>query len=206
MQINMLSLKDLKEFDVKNIDVAKLLKGIQQRTDVLINVALILGTLFFIGNIYSRRQAKVRDLTVKITALEGKIKAISDYEKSKDELSRSIDSLPKGIAESDAMVNKINEFAITHNIQILSFVPADSKATDLYSKRNLRMTIATSRYENLGLFVKDIENSGYNLRVERWSASLQGIALSRQREMQGDEPPTQQINAEIEIAAIDFKK
>lgn len=203
MQINMLSLSDLKNYDVKNIDATKLLRNLQSRRDILINLVVLVATLFAIAKIYENRTIAARTLNTQIKALEEKVKAIVAYEDSKAKLDQFIATLPTGLGGPSEIVEKINSLAIMHNIQIFSLAPSTTTAADTYSKIIFRLSVAAPKYEDLGQFVADIENGKHNLRVDRWTASI-NEPLSRER--RPEEQSAKQITAEMEIAAYTFKK
>ncbi len=203
MQINMLSLKDLKEYDVKNFDAAKLMRNVQGRRDILINLIVIVATFFAIAKIHENRTTAARTLAVQIKALDEKVKAIVTYEDAKAKLDEYIAALPAGLGGASEVVEKLNTLAILRNIQILSLAPAATTATDVSTKTILRLSVAATQYEDLGYFVSDIENGGYNLRVDRWAASVKETP-SRDRRL--NEQPVKQVTVEMEISAIKFKK
>lgn len=191
----MLTLKDIKELDLNNIDFAKLAKGFIQRKDFLLNFTLIIVTLFLLVKIYDSRKNTIQNTKTKIKALEEKINVISDYQNAQTELEKTISTLPKGLIEMDSIIEKINDFAIKYNIQISSFNPLGTENIVYYTKTGLRLAITSPSYENLGFFIHDIESSDYNFRVERWSATPAP-----------NDPSAKQISSTIEITSIDFVK
>ena len=209
MQVTMVDIKELKDYDIKNIDVSGLIKNLRQRPDIVLNFCIIFLTAITIVKIYGNQQSKEKDLSQKVVVLEEKVKAISKYESAKNELERFMEALPQGLPQTTSMVDKINSMAIDHNIQILSFVPLGKVDHPLYIRSNARVTIAAMRYEDLGFFINEIETSPYNLRIERCSTSSGPKDQYRRPSsnvLQLGDTVDRQINAEIEIAFIDFKK
>lgn len=203
MQINMITLKDLKEYDIKNVDIGKFLKTIQQRKDILAGIVLVAITLMTANDILSKERVKTRDLSQKISLLEKKIKAIDSYKKAKGQLTALVKSLPQGLPEADNIIQKVNSLAIDHDLQISSFAPSNRIENDFYNQVNLKLTVSSNDYKNLVLFIKDIEQSPYNLRVELWSAKIERkqkrtVNTTNQREA------LPSISAELELSSIYF--
>lgn len=207
MQVNMITLKDLKEYDVKNIDAAKLMKTLQQRTDIVINIALVVITLMTVNNILTKNRVKSRDLTQKISLLEKKIKAIENYEKSKKNLVGFVKSLPQGLPEADSIIQKVNALAVDRGLQISSFAPGDRTENVIYKQVSLRLNVASHEYSKLVLLTKDIERAPFNLRIQSWSAKMEPKRRKLTKLPKGlnaDIEPSI-INSELELSSISFQ-
>lgn len=192
--MTMLTLNDLKNYDLKNIDVAKLLGSLQQRKDILVSLAVIIATLFIINGIYTTQKGKVTTFVSRLAGSQEKQNAIQDYKQALEELNRFTRTLPEGPSDAEGILNTINELDGTRNIQISSLLPTQQENTELFKKMGMRLNCSTSSYTDLTQFISDIERSAYNLRIDQWSA-----VMSTQTQ-----PPL--ITIDMEIVAIKFKK
>ncbi len=200
----MLNVQDF-QFDIKNIDLAHWQRQLQKHQDLFISLAIGVATLFFIMKITDENKLKLTNIETELSSLESKDKVISEYEKAKSELDAYIDSLPQGTTEFDSIINLINEFATLRNIQIQSFTPKGEKSSDYYDTASLEVSINTPNYTDLALFIKDIENSKYNLRIENWSITLKGTE-NRSRSPINYTNLFQTINVIMELSSLNFKK
>ena len=198
-------LKVLSEYDVKNIHFEKILKTLASRRDILVNIVLIIATLFFMGRIYRDRIEKMQTLTEKVSELENRSEAIVRYEDTKKELSRFVGSLSQGALEAESIINSLNATAIDHDIQILTFTPRKKEGSSLYDLIAITINISARKYDDIGRFIRTIENSKKNLRVESWSSSPQS--------WQGGYIPSNisgstesRITADVEITSLKFKE
>jgi len=196
----MLTLKDLKDYDIKNIDIQKLVNVVVRRQDYLLNLVLVLATIFAVVKILDYQKQRAFRLEQEVVTLEKKIKAISEYESAEKDVKNFVNSFPQGLLETNNIINRINDLAVARNIQILSFDPAERNTTELYEKTNIRLVLTGDNYEDIGLFAQDIENSNDNFLVQKWSASL----------VENRNPVTgisqQQISVEMVISCIYFRK
>lgn len=193
----MINLKDLSEYDIKNIDIGKLTKNLQHRKDILAGFVVIFIFIFFLNKIHSEHKQKISTLRTQAAALEEKIKVISQYEKARETLKTLLLSYPSGLSSMNDIVTTLNDLATRRNIQISAFSPLGQKNFDLYTTTNIALTVSASKYEDLGAFIYDIENSKDNLRIENWSIS----SFS-----QKSDASNQKINVALEVASVNIKK
>ena len=169
----MLTFKDIKEYDLQNIDLKKTLENLTHRQDYLINIALVILAVFLVIKITTDQKGKATRLQQQVSVLEKKIGAISEYEDAENRLDTYIASLPQGMVETNTIIERLNNLAIVRNIQILSYDPLERQATDIHVKTNLKLSLLAQNYENLGLFIQDLEDASNNFRIEEWSANTE---------------------------------
>ncbi len=198
--MNFMDLKNI-NIDLKSIDLASFKRILTQRQDIAANLALVLFSFFLMFRIYSDRQHEAVVLKTRVADLEQKIEAISQHEKAAQELDGFVKALPEGIAPSN-IIDKLNDFAEKRKVRIESFLPAGSQSQALYEKSSVLLNISADSYQDLWLFVYDIETSPYNLRVDRFSGSSQSIRQGPGTQQSGQE----KLYAQMEITAIYFKK
>lgn len=194
----MLSLKTLREYDIKDLDLGKAIKFFQERRDVAFNIAIFVAAIFVANLILGDYKTKQQALKNEIIQMKEKNQIVSEYKENQNHLEQYTNALPEGINQADDLISKINDFAVKHNLQITSFTPRGKESLPLYDKIGMTLNFTTTDYRDAALFVSDIENSNLNLRAERWQAS---IARSPQ-----NNAPAQPIDVEIDISAIKLKK
>lgn len=197
----MLTLKDLSEYDIKNVDVGKLIKDLMNRKDILVNIAVILVTLFLFKKVVGVQNKTIIQLKSQTANIKEKMDALADYEAIKKQADNYIDKLPQGIGRVDNIVEKVNELAVSRGIKILSFTPSGKNKDDFYEITRVKLSIEAPRYEDAAYFVSDIEKSDLNLRVENWSISLGQRRRRGRRSIQSGE---ETIGFSMEIASIKF--
>ncbi|MFH1359593.1 MAG: hypothetical protein ABIJ41_00970 [Candidatus Omnitrophota bacterium] len=198
----MITFKDLSEYDIKSIDWAKLRSKAFNRKDILANIGLVIVFLFISGRIVGDRNVKASELAKEVEDLEVKSKTVDALELSKKSKNDFFQSLPKGYGNLNDVVDRINELAINHNIQISSYAPSASTSFDQYATLSVRFDIVADTYEDTGFFAKDIENSKGNLRVDAWEATSQVPRRRTQRSIADlDE---EKINVTLTVTSVNF--
>ncbi len=202
------SLRNVNISAIKNEEITKRLKTLLARKDLLLNFAIIVITVITITKIYDGQALQKKELEVKVLDLEKKSQVVSDYEKAQSQFDNFFNTLPQASLEVDAIINQINQLAIAHHIQILTFSPRGEFGTELFDQTNIQLVISAVRYEDIGYFVYDIEHSNLNLRVESWATNKATQTTNRsfydysvKKETADDE-----IKVDMEIAAIKFRK
>ena len=188
----MLTFNDLKNYDLKNVDVNKLSKSIVQRKDVLACLGIIAVAFIVLFNMMSSYRSKIGTLNTKIKTMEKKSKVLDECTNAKKELESLVSSLPKGLSKSDEIVAKINNYAIARNILVQSFSPSGNMEGEFYTQTTIQISLLAPSYSELGNFIQEIEHSPYNIRVDRWM----GENIQNSNE---------QIKAEIDVSSIAFK-
>lgn len=190
---------DVKNFDLKSIDLNRVKDFLAARQDLLINGAVILLTLvvsiYFIG---SKRQA-AQEMQAQITLLEKKVAAISQLNETQNQLRNYLNSLPPALS-ADQIIELVSNLAPEHSVQVTSFSPAQKEEKALYDKSMIRINLVSDKYENIGRFVLAIESSKKSLRIKRWAGRMETVRAGPQ------ESSRQRIASEIEIESVNFKK
>ena len=162
-----MKIKDLRKVDVhelKKLDFAKIQEGILAKPDIAVNVALVLLSLIWIFQIFASLQKNLNELKGKLENSEKKGAAIDTYNATQKQFRDFIDNLPKGISE-DKVIDKLTDFAAKREVQIISVSPSERDSKKLYDKVVVNLNIVVKGYKNLCLFINDIENPPYALRL-----------------------------------------
>ena len=198
-------IRDLAQFDLKNMDVVNTGRRLFQNPSLLIYTAMVIGTIVGVSQIFDNQRIKVKGAQAEITSLEEKDKSISVLLEAKANIEKFFETLPQGTTELDSIINTLNEFASRRNIQIQSLTPEADKSQDVYDLVQVNLAISTSNYSELGLFIKDIENSKYNLRIDSWQVNLKRPEINKMRS-EGMPAMDQVFNISLKISSIKFKK
>ena len=202
-----MNLADLKNIDLKKIDIAKIRSDILKRQDMAINYAAVFLTIFIMFKIFSGQQEQVQNLKIQITQMEKKITAIAKHDKALKELNALVDSLPAGIPES-ALIDKVTDFAEKSNIHIVTFSPTETEENGFYKQSRVSLQISADYYKDFLRFIRDIENSSLNLRVDKWSGLLESRLPSAQSSMGKDKKPGQESPQKVllNVSTVYFLK
>ena len=168
-----MNLKDLNNIDVKdlqNIDWNQIMGRIKSQPDLLINVLLIVVALVVSFSSFTKHAVTKKFSKTKMVELQKKLVALEKFEALKKEHSVFLKEIPKAIA-SDQLIQTLSELAIQRDIQILSFSPAKKKSNRLINITSVVVNIASKDYDSIILFLHDIEESSYPIRIENWSGS-----------------------------------
>lgn len=204
-----MDLKELSQFDVRNIDFFDIQRRLTQRVEYLLYAGVGVVTLIIMLNVFFTNKVKVNLLQTEINTLVEKDEYIADYEDSKEALDNFINSLPQGSTEIDNIMNILHETAVMRNVAITSFNPKGEKNSDIYDMVMLEIGVSASNYSNLVLFMEDIENSDSNLRIEKWNVGVQTFNNYRSQSnlLMADVSDLEtKVNASMEIDSISFKK
>ena len=198
----------LSKFDFKNVDMARIQEKFLQRPHLIINMIFIAGTLLSIYHIHSTRKMELVNMKQQIEDLNGKLKAVTNLDATQKNLNDFVKNLPQGMPTAQ-IISKLTDFAVAHDVQILSFSPAVEEEKPLYKRINVHLDFSTATYSDMVLFIHDIETSPYTLRIEQWSAGLgesAGFRTKRSRSPVVEDTQQYPITARIDIVAINFKK
>ena len=200
-------LKDLSQIDIKdlkNINLNQLRDNIQKRPEVLINILLIVAALFVIIYMFTAQQNKLKRLKNAVALMKEKLEVVKSLETAQQANGEFIKAFPQTIP-SDRLVDKISDFAEAHNVQVVSFLPAKQKSNDILEYTTVTLTVSSSEYQDIVLFIKDIEESPYAWKVERWKGGLQQRTSGKRRDLQAVETSENIIMAQIDIGSIKIK-
>ena len=171
--------------DIKNIDWEEVKEKLLSRPDIVIIivcVALSIGSVIFGFSIYQQRSSKYKK---QLATLKEKQKAIKQNTKTKKSYKKTTKSFPDKISK-DLLGRQLSEFATNNDVLIESFSPGGSKNLGFAIIQNFSLAISVpdDKYDNLILFIKDIENSPYAIRIEGWYGSMQESSGSRRKRIQ----------------------
>ncbi len=202
-----MNIKDLSKIDVKDlkdIDFNALLKDLQGRPTLLVNILLIIITLFVIIQIIVGYKTKVRIIHKEIPTLEEKKQVIQEAQKIKKNYKTFWDKLPPTISK-DKFIELISDLAIANNIQIISLSPVDKRDDENKEILTTSLTIlATSKnnYDDLLSFIKALENTLYAIRIDEWTVKTGGHVFHRFSAKKQD---SSSIKSRLKITAINLK-
>lgn len=201
VELSKLDIKDLKKVDYK-----KLLQDIQKKPELAVGLLIGVAAVAVCLHLFSRAGVEGQSLRAEIKKIEEKIKAIADYNSTQEEFNQFLANLPEKITEN-TLIEKLTDFAAARNIQIESFSPAKSQSDAFYDLTGVVIDITAKEYKDVWLFVHDVENSKYAIRIDTWAGSMgprsQG-AMRRRGETAA--PDDLWLNVRLEIAAVNFKQ
>ena len=203
-----MNIKDLRLYDIKNFSVNKLLGDVYQRKDFLINIGVLALTIFMSMKFAHKQTTSASQLTSSIRDLENKIKATKELDLTNLQLTQFLEKLPKGVSGTDEVVAALNNLALKNDIYISSFDPKGQDKSDYFTKYKIQLTFTVNRFEDLGQFVYDLENSRTNFRVDRFQAALaqkQNDRYLRGIKSRSAPDDTDTVTVDMEILAISIK-
>jgi len=198
-------MKNLKEFNL-----SRLKEIFTNRPDIFINILLIGLTLFATISLYSYYSHKKSRLEGQVQDMEGRLALVEDYQKTEKEYQGLVKAFPQGI-ESDQLITKLSDFAVAHNVQILTFSPAEKKSEEFFEQVSINMNIACDNYDNIVAFLKDIESSSYSIFIQKWSGKIREKAAEKRKGRSLESAPSLEqrqnpvVEANIEITSIHLK-
>ena len=206
-QIANLKLADLSKLDIKdlqNLDYQKLIMDAGRRPDLAISILTPLIAIFISLNIFSKAQHELKSLAGDVAVMKEKIKLVDHYNTAQGEFQQFFKTVPPKVTENE-FVDKITDLAVKRRVQIEAFSPAKNQSDPLYDLTMIDLNVNTKNYEDMWLFISDIENSGLAIRINSWTGSMGPRA-------QGGRPSRDQVNFEdywlnvrFQVIAISFK-
>lgn len=194
------ALRNVNIRDLQNIDARELGEMLRQRIDIVLNVVLVLVTIAATVGIVKGYGKKAQALALEITQMQDRAGAVKESQRLKGEYAALFESFPKPIL-ADQLMNKLSGFAAYRQVQVLSFSPAKEKGGDYITVAGIQINVAAEDYKNIVLFMKDIEDAPYALRVKQWSARMK-----EQKAKEGTEEVKKQIvEANMQIDFIKLK-
>jgi len=194
------ALRNINIKDLQNIDAQQVGDMLRQRVDIILNIGLVVVTLVATASIAKGHGKKVETLTWEIKQMEERMEAVKESQRLKDEHSAFLEHFPAAIV-TDQLTNKLSEFAANRQVQILSFSPGKEKSDDYIKVSGVQINVASDSFKNIVLFMKDVEDAPYALRVGQWSAKMK-----EERVREGAEDFRKQIvEANIQIGAVQLR-
>ena len=206
-----MNLAELSKLDIKDlnkIDYSKLGDTLKKNPEQLITVLIVIGTIVFSVHYYVKKKMELRRVTIQINELLNKKTAMDEYNNAKTSHDDLLNNLPQGLSE-DTLSNALTTMAIHRGVRLESFSPAKKMDEKLYELTSINLEISSKEYDNIFLFIHDIENSKYNLRIEALQGTILDTLASQrrrsQRQSRSEEEETPEIRIQMEIASIIFK-
>ncbi|MDP8266685.1 MAG: hypothetical protein P9M07_07050 [Candidatus Aceula meridiana] len=175
----MIDLKKLNEIDIKTLfkpdtfqgalNFEQLQNNLFKRKDILINIVLVLATLFGINAVIKNKNAESTLLKTEIEELEKKTDAIAEYEKQEKVKNNFMASVPKGFSGFTDVIDKVSVLADEAGVKIRSFDPAESQESDFFVTEKVGFLVSADNYNDMLSFVNKIETSEEGLRIDSWS-------------------------------------
>ena len=191
------------EFDIKNINWSKVSEDFSKRPEILICSAIVIISFFILINIFTLHNREKLKLKASQSDLASKEEVLSRLTAAQKQLETYIAELPKGI-DGDATIEKVSDFAALRNVQILSFSPTKKETYKLFDRSSVSLSITATDYQNVVLFIGDIEQLPNNLKIEKWNGTVQMTGEQRPSATNPERPP-QTIIAKLDISSVTLK-
>jgi len=169
--MNIKDLNQIKVEDLKNVDLSLIKENLLSRPHYIINVVLVVATIAGSIHLYQRNQSETAQIKKEIVKLKDRLSAVKKQKKLEEQHKEFTADFPKIISVDD-LGDKLSEFAVLHNVQIVTFSPGGSKNDNFKTINNVEINIASDDYENIILFIKEIENSSFAVRIQKWSGKM----------------------------------
>ena len=197
-------LNKLKATDIKDLRFQKeRLKDFNftQPFPVIIT-ALFIFTLFLSFQIFHRLSAKTADIASQLPALREKISLLKENKELTDEESKLKESFPPTM-NADQVLNMVYALASKYHAQILAVSPAKATSFNEIVKSSFSIDVSSSDYRNLVLFIRDMEQTSYAIRIQKWLGRLEN---QRTHKISNQSNVEDTIVAKMEIEALELKK
>ncbi len=174
-------LREINAKDLQYIVAWQVARVFRHRVDILINIILVFATVIVLV-VVSQWYSKIsKGLKWEISQMEEQGGVIKDFERLRGEYEGLMSQFPKVIlTDSLILISKLSEMATFRHVHILSFSPMkeEGKEDEYIKVATVQINAGADNYQDLMLFMKDIEDSPFGLRVEQWSAKMkeQGLA------------------------------
>ncbi len=206
-----MNLKELSKLDIKDlnkIDYGKVGEQFKKNPEQLLTALIIIGAIVFSAHFYINKRMELHRVTIQINELLKKKVAMTEYNDAKKSHDDLLNNLPQGLS-ADALANTLTTMAIHRGVRLESFSPAKKIDEPLYELTSINLVITSKEYDNIFLFIHDIESSQYNLRIEDFQSTVLDSFISKRRYPQQPVGEAKEENPEIriqmEIASIIFK-
>lgn len=195
--------------DLKSIDFAQVQTNIKSKPEILIIIVLIVFSLSATIYLYSNFTKKNKEFAEKKKTYQEQLESADQNEIIKQKYDKFVKEFPAKIVVDD-LIDKLSVFAITHNIKIISFSPAQEQEGEFSKTVTININFSAEKYTDLINFMKDIEQAPYAIRIETWQGRLETNSAhsssgQRSRRVQGPEVNLEQkptITVTAELATI----
>jgi hypothetical protein len=192
----MVNLEDLKKFDIKSIEPAKIVSLVLGKKELLVQVVLVgISVTILISMIggYFSQQKQYREDAQK---LNEKIDIIQSFESGNKKIKHFLSTVPKGMTE-DQFSSQITDYAAQSNTVIDSFSPGPDMSNGLSSALTVQINLRAQSYKDFLMFIKSLEQAPFSLRIDSCSLSMGNTSGSL---MSGSD--NNSINAVIQISSV----
>lgn len=203
--LNQIDISKMDIKDLQNINYQKLLTDIRKKPDLAISIAVPLIALFICFHLFTKSQADSKALSNKNVQMEEKLKIVTEYLQTDNELKEFIKNQPADLSENQ-FYNMITDFAAQNNIKVESFTPSQNKTDPIYDLTSINLKANAKDFSDVGLFIKNIENASANIRVDSWTASLGPLQASAYRDRGQTNTDDLWINFHVDITLVTFKQ
>ncbi|HQP12150.1 MAG TPA: type 4a pilus biogenesis protein PilO, partial [Candidatus Omnitrophota bacterium] len=174
----------------------------------LATAIIIIGAIVFSAHFYINKKMELRRVKIQINELLKKKVAMTEYNDAKKNHDDLLNNLPQGLS-ADALANALTTMAIHRGVRLESFSPDKKIDEPLYELTSINLVIISKEYDNIFLFIHDIESSQYNLRIEDFQSTVLDSFVKKRRHPQQlvgeDKEENPEIRIQMEIASIIFK-
>ncbi len=204
-----MSLKKLQDIDakdipdlIKSIDFNVIIHILKTQPEILIKtIAIIATTIFVIYTIPSKSLEK-KQLKAKGITLQKVLEAKNEQDKLQKKLLSLRNKFPKSLP-SNEIITYLSQTAEKRNLQVESVSPAQKSKKDLYEELTMNITISSNEinheYKNIALFINDIENSNYALKLDELTCTLQ---KTKSRQSRGTSLENDSIRVDVKITSV----
>jgi len=206
-----MNLKELSKLDIKDlnkIDYGKWGDQLKKNPEQLATAIIIIGAIVFSAHFYINKKMELRRVKIQINELLKKKVAMTEYNDAKKNHDDLLNNLPQGLS-ADALANALTTMAIHRGVRLESFSPDKKIDEPLYELTSINLFIISKEYDNIFLFIHDIESSQYNLRIEDFQSTVLDSFVKKRRHPQQlvgeDKEENPEIRIQMEIASIIFK-
>ena len=194
-----MNLTNLKNIDLKELDVNELKEYITDHKDYALSVMLLLATVFFCFTLFSNSRQSVANLKNQLNEIENKSDEILQFENSTKNLKYFIEHFPQAPAEND-MVELVTSKAQVHKVVVLSYSPAQEAESGVSIKRSMQFLFNVKDYKDLIGFINDLEATKLALRIDSWRGTIEGSQLLNSAN--GTDEKTRQMNNQLTLTAV----
>ena len=202
-----MNLSDLKELDLKNLDLDQIKDNLLERKDLLINIGLVVVTIVLCFLIFNKNRSAAVAMQAKFLNMQGKTDVIAKYQQSLDKVKGFKEQFPAAMNEND-IVELVTNSAVKNKVQILSYSPAQETNAGLYDRLTMQFIFTVTEYADMIQFIYDIEHMPNALRVESWNGKVESVNLSVRGRSSRDtiEETAKRFNVQITVAVIKLNK
>ena len=203
-----MNLSELKDLDLKNLDLDQIKENLLQRKDLLINIGLVVVTVILCLFIFNKNRSAAATVHAKFVNMQGKTDVIAKHQQSLDKVKAFKEQFPAALNEND-IVDLVTNSAVKNKVQILSYSPAQEASAGLYDRLTMQFIFTVTEYADMIRFIYDIERTPGALRVESWTGTVENanfLAPRGRPNTNTTEETTKRFNAQIIVTVIKLNK